>query len=77
MGNCRHFPDADDHCVICADAAKNLFVLGGTINFETRDEDFADGTPRTLADLQDYIAVVIEGKPQATSFVFCVVRKSV
>lgn len=75
--NCKHFPDADDACLVCADADRDRYILAGTINFDTRDEDFALGTPRTLADLQDAVATIIESKPQATSFVFFVARKHV
>jgi hypothetical protein len=52
------------------------FVLAGTINFDNRDEAFAIGEPKSLAELQDAIGAVIESKPQATSFIFVAVRKS-
>jgi hypothetical protein len=75
MSNCKHFPDADDECLVCRDAEH--FVLGGTINFDTRTEEFVVSDPRTLGEIQDAISVIIDDKPQATSFVFCVVRKHV
>lgn len=77
MGNCKHFPNADDHCLICEAADKETFVLGGTINFDTRSEEFVTSMPRTWAETQDAMSVIMEGKPQATSFVFVIVRKHV
>lgn len=65
MGNCKHFPDADDHCLVCEEAEKNkleLHVL--TVNMPKDEVEFPLSAVRTFSDastLKDFADVHYPG----------------
>jgi hypothetical protein len=73
MSNCKHFPDADDHCVICEaeDKAKakvmELHLL--TINTPGDEVEFPAGGAQVFADAQELQKYVDYYHPLWTSLV--------
>lgn len=70
MSNCKHFPDADDHCVICARGQIELHLL--TINLPGDEVEFPAGEHKMFPDADGLREYVDNHHPQWTSLVVVV-----